>query len=426
MRKYILLSISLLFLAFTFTGNPPAGWYVLPNPTSDQINDMYFSDTLHGWYVTDGNFNANDTSWIVATTNGGTNWSIQYGYRGQLNCIWFADNNTGYASGGLPFSVVFKTTNGGMNWVKNENVGGLYITGMSFVNKDTGWVCGTSPFNGFVTRTTNGGDNWVSQWPFSNTPQSTFFINNDTGWVGTDEALGKLYRTTNGGTNWQLQLTATTRILSIFFLSPLKGWAQASSATNNAMMYTTNGGLNWMDSHGVNGGYHIRFVNDSVGWAGGGGNPLRVIKSTDGGKNWGYQFMQTASTSALATFRNNVSLAYGGSHIINKTNDGGGSITFTGINQISSEIPISFKLHQNYPNPFNPSTKINYQLLNSDFITLKVFDIQGKEIASLVNEKQNAGTYSVDFDAQNLVSGIYFYSLQTKNFTDTKKMILVK
>ncbi|MDQ3020950.1 MAG: SBBP repeat-containing protein [Bacteroidota bacterium] len=97
-----------------------------------------------------------------------------------------------------------------------------------------------------------------------------------------------------------------------------------------------------------------------------------------------------------------------------------------GITQISSNVPDRFSLSQNYPNPFNPATVISYQLTVSNYTTLKVFDILGNEVTVLVNEKQNAGTYEVDFDGSNFPSGVYFYKLTTGNFSQTKKMNLIK
>ncbi|MEO6694315.1 MAG: T9SS type A sorting domain-containing protein [Ignavibacteria bacterium] len=93
---------------------------------------------------------------------------------------------------------------------------------------------------------------------------------------------------------------------------------------------------------------------------------------------------------------------------------------------ISSEIPMKFNLFQNYPNPFNPSTKINYTIPNTQYTILKVYDALGKEVAQLVNQKQKAGSYEVDFDGKDLPSGIYFYKLSTGDFSDTKRMILLK
>jgi len=89
-------------------------------------------------------------------------------------------------------------------------------------------------------------------------------------------------------------------------------------------------------------------------------------------------------------------------------------------------LSIDFSLIQNYPNPFNPTTQIDYSLNNPVNVSLKVFNILGEEVAELVNEKQTSGSYSVFFDASELSSGIYFYTLKAANFVETKKMILIK
>jgi hypothetical protein len=88
--------------------------------------------------------------------------------------------------------------------------------------------------------------------------------------------------------------------------------------------------------------------------------------------------------------------------------------------------PNSYKLNQNYPNPFNPSTSIEFAVASKGFVSLKVFDILGKEVATLVNEVKDAGTYSLNFNAAKLTSGVYFYRIQTDKFTDMKSMVLVK
>jgi hypothetical protein len=96
------------------------------------------------------------------------------------------------------------------------------------------------------------------------------------------------------------------------------------------------------------------------------------------------------------------------------------------VQAISTEIPSAFKLAQNFPNPFNPSTKINFSIPKAGFVTLKVYDLTGKEVSGLVNENLSIGTYGVDFNAAKLTSGIYFYTLKTENFSETKKMMLIK
>ncbi|HPN38547.1 MAG TPA: T9SS type A sorting domain-containing protein [Melioribacteraceae bacterium] len=100
-------------------------------------------------------------------------------------------------------------------------------------------------------------------------------------------------------------------------------------------------------------------------------------------------------------------------------------IFFTEINDEVSPVN-SFSLEQNYPNPFNPSTTINYQIQNESLVTIKVYDILGKEVTTLVNENKAAGKYSVSFDAKNLSSGVYLYQIKAGSYISTKKMMLLR
>jgi hypothetical protein len=97
-----------------------------------------------------------------------------------------------------------------------------------------------------------------------------------------------------------------------------------------------------------------------------------------------------------------------------------------GIENPNSQIPNVYALNQNYPNPFNPTTSISFALPKAGVVELKVYDILGKEVATLVNGFNQAGSHTVNFDASGLSSGIYFYTLKSADFTDTKKMVLVK
>jgi len=98
----------------------------------------------------------------------------------------------------------------------------------------------------------------------------------------------------------------------------------------------------------------------------------------------------------------------------------------TGISGSGDIIPKDFSLSQNYPNPFNPNTVIGYTITGNHNVNLKVFDALGKEIITLVNEKQNTGSYTVNFNGEGLPSGIYFYKLEAGDFSETKRMILLK
>lgn len=119
--------------------------------------------------------------------------------------------------------------------------------------------------------------------------------------------------------------------------------------------------------------------------------------------------------STISLFENSISI------LLNS-----GLFTLPVENEGITGIPSKFSLEQNYPNPFNPTTKINYQLANNGFVSIKIYNIIGKEIAQLVNGVQQAGYYAVNFNAAGLSSGTYFYKLTTDKFSDVKKMVVVK
>ena len=102
------------------------------------------------------------------------------------------------------------------------------------------------------------------------------------------------------------------------------------------------------------------------------------------------------------------------------------SVPSVAVNRISSIIPEKYILHQNYPNPFNPTTKIKFELPKSSYIKLIVYDLLGREVAKLVNEKLTTGSYETEWDALRFASGIYFYKLVANDFSETKKMLLIK
>ncbi len=107
--------------------------------------------------------------------------------------------------------------------------------------------------------------------------------------------------------------------------------------------------------------------------------------------------------------------------------DENGEFNYSNVIEITADlIPNSFNLSQNYPNPFNPATNIQFEVPSPQFVSLKVYDIVGKEVITLVNEKKQPGKYEVQFNASNLPSGVYICKLNTENYSSTKKMILLK
>ncbi len=98
----------------------------------------------------------------------------------------------------------------------------------------------------------------------------------------------------------------------------------------------------------------------------------------------------------------------------------------TDVKDISQTIPGTFNLMQNYPNPFNPSTTISFSLPSKSFVSLKIFDVIGNEIATIVNQELSAGNYTKQWNAENMSSGVYYYQLKAGNFSETKKLVLLR
>ncbi|MBK8552303.1 MAG: T9SS type A sorting domain-containing protein [Ignavibacteria bacterium] len=149
------------------------------------------------------------------------------------------------------------------------------------------------------------------------------------------------------------------------------------------------------------------------------GNKITVT----GSYNWGREFSYENDENLLAVFNPGVNNLYY-QEFYARFRGAGGEII--GIQNISSEMPSSFSLSQNYPNPFNPVTNLEFGISKLGFVSLKVYDILGKEVVTLVNEKLSPGKYKVEFDGSGLPSGVYFYRLTAGEFTDRKKMMVVK
>jgi Secretion system C-terminal sorting domain len=98
----------------------------------------------------------------------------------------------------------------------------------------------------------------------------------------------------------------------------------------------------------------------------------------------------------------------------------------TSVRELSAEAPMRFSLEQNFPNPFNPTTNISFSLSSRSFVSLKVYDLKGREVATVVSEEMSEGNYAKQWNARNLPSGIYFYRLQAGSFKETKKLLLLK
>jgi len=397
-------------------------WVQLNSGTSVSLSKIQFVNSQTGWAC---GFQSMPTQYaLIKTTNGGTSWvsqvpNLPFGNR--FMSLYFTDANTGYAAGA---DGLFKTTNGGNNYFTVTNLSSV-VYDCFFINANTGWAVALESSSAIISKTTNGGINWAQQTTgISSSEQIScvYFANANTGWC---TGINTVYKTTNGGANWIAQsLTQATLTNKVFAISPESAWILGYMT----LLSTTNGGTNWvLKPIGTsNTPLSVYFLNANTGYVC--TTPRNVFKTTNNGLNWTAQMIDTAlSLNSIYFTSQDTGYICGAGGKIYKTVNGG----TIGIRNIENEIPSEFKVGQNYPNPFNPVTIIKYSISSnvkreSSIVKLVVSDLLGKEIVTLVNEKQNQGTYEVTFDGTVYPSGIYFYTLETQNYRNTKKMLMIK
>jgi photosystem II stability/assembly factor-like uncharacterized protein len=416
MKKIFFIIYYLLFI--TNYSLCQSGWIQLNTGTAATLNKIQFVNSKTGWA---GGFQGIPTSYvIIKTTGGGLSWTDQSSnfspYGNRILSLYFTDALTGYVVGA---DGTFKTTNGGNNFILISALS-FGCADCFFLNSFTGWV---SPITGVsgLYKTTDGGSNWTLQNFSSNSNNSYIhmhFEDSNTGWCVADTGI---YKTINGGSNWTVQNHPTAGVFNcVFATSTSAVWIGGTSGT---VLSTTNGGANWINKN-IDISYSVLsvyFLNSLTGFVS--TSPRNVFKTTNNGLSWIKQMIDTLSAlSSIYFVTADTGYVCGSGGKIYKTVNGGS----IGIRKIDENIPGKFCLYQNFPNPFNPTTKISYKVESYKVIKLMVYDILGKEVATLVNEKQSPGVYEITFDGSGLTSGIYFSKLGTENYSETKKMLLIK
>lgn len=371
---------------------------------------------------------------IMRTTNNGANWEEQ---NSNISNVLFGNslkNGTSMAVG--ENGVILRSVDNGANWSvilpgTIENLNDVEVIDGGIVV-----VCGN---NGVLLRSDDNGETWVAIT--TNTTKNLTdvkFVDNLTGFAAGD--LGALLKTVDGGLTWAA--------LDMSFTNNKFNSVEAIDASNlvlvgdlGKILLSNDGGDSWYGPSGLM--YESDFndvvffdVNNGVIAA----NDGLILKTTDGGYSWIPSVMTVSGDDydyfsvAFADANNGISIGRNGIEIY--TTDGGDSWTENapGLSNLFTKSTgkrlLNVKLNQNYPNPFNPSTLISYELPADANVNVKVFDMLGREVASLVSSYQKAGIYTVNFNAAGLSSGVYFYKLSAangnQNYNSVMRMILTK
>ncbi len=425
-----------------FTSDGGANWVQRYSGNDIIFNSLHFFDANNGIA---GVYAGLYEGQILKTTDGGNVWTVLY-HGFNANTFYFLNNLIGWCGGLGDSTNILKTTDGGDNWAPlPTNLEGE-VSKIQFFSDAMGWA--SVSISGVLNRlyfTNDGGISWKLKIDSVN---DFWFTDVNTGWYIVDD---KIFQTTNGGTDWYIQHSDSGHnLLRLYFLNSDLGWAAGYDGyilhlhTNNSgtpvelVSFNANVSgndvyLNWMTASEINNyGFEIERSNKLL-------NPNEISsgQALTGGEidDWekiGFLKGKGTITEIQNYHFTDIGLLSGKYSYRLKQIDFNGTFKYSNVIGINVGMPSKFSLEQNYPNPFNPVTKIKFSVpqiasgFSANKVILKVYDLLGREIAILVNEEKQAGTYEVKFNASNLSGGTYFYRLQAGDFVETRKLSLLK
>jgi photosystem II stability/assembly factor-like uncharacterized protein len=356
---------------------------------------------------------------VFLSTNGGVSWTaVNNGLTNhKISCI--AVNGTNLLAG--TSGGVFRSTNSGTSWTA-VNTGLTSTEVHSLAVNGTNLFAGT--WNGGIFLSTNNGTSWSAVnagliyeskgvWCLASSGTNLF----------AGICLDGAFRSTDNGASWTRVSNGLPDSTSVVSFA-ISGNNIFAATLGGGVFLSTNNGTNWT---GVNSGLTNKCVNCVAVYGAKifAGTDDGVFLSTNNGTSW------TDESSGLA-YNDVSSIAVSDSNLFIATYSGGvfrkplSEMIPLGVEDTKNHIPTEFSLAQNYPNPFNPSTTISFGLPSQSFVSLKVFDLLGKEVATIVSEELSAGSHVRQWNANGMPSGVYFYRLQAGSVTEAKKLVLLR
>ncbi len=425
MKKLLNLSFLLTLLAFNSLN---AQWVLQTSGTTALLKSVSAVSDQICW--------ASGLGVALRTTDGGATWlnatgSLAATFGGSN--VYGVDAQTAFVSGTISGNAfVYRTSNAGTTWTQVFTQTGGFINSVQLSGALNGYMMGDPVGNRWSLWNTNAiGLAWDSTGlRLDGTGEASWnngmVLSGTKLWFVTNSATGKIYYSTNSGVNFVVQSTGSTSaaFASIWFNYTNVGMA----SSNGSLFYTTTSGATWSAISNAPGGTaNIGGITGKnlTWWFGRNAASTSIYSTRDNGATWISQSCPSISVSHISMGR----LSTGGSAGIWAVGDAGKIIYLSGIvgvQPINSEIPYKYILEQNYPNPFNPETNINFSIPKSSVVKLRVYNTTGKIVSELINEYKTAGNYSVKFDGTDLSSGVYFYSIESDGFKQTKSMMLIK
>jgi hypothetical protein len=409
-NKIILITF---FLSFIISFNLFSQWVQISNglPSNSAIGSF----TSNNGYI----FASAGYGGVYSTSNFGLNWAHTSLNSNYSVIVLLSVGNIIYAG---TQNGLHRSTDQGVTWnqfgLNNKRVVSLVISGNNFL---AGTQFDYSNYGDLYLSTDNG-LNWL-QTSYTNQSSIISFLKiNNLTFAGT--SFGGVLVSSNNGINWYQSGLLNKEVLSL----TSSGNNIYASTFLEGVYISTNFGIEW-NAIGLN-NYIVHSIvsNGNYLFAGIGANTPyysgTVYLSSNNGANWidrGQGFIWGIYISSLFLTDNYIFAGSAGNSIWRRNKS-----EIVDIHSIQNEIPSSFFLFQNYPNPFNNLSIIKYQINRNSAVSLKIFNSVGSEVIRYIYKNQEKGIYEIIFDGDNFASGIYFYKLEAGEFSETKKMILLK
>lgn len=407
----------------------PDGWTKLKSPTNETLRRLYFADQNNGWAVSLGGK-------IINTTDSGNNWNIQNStVTTPIVDIFFINPNRGWAityPSEPPFGTsILTTTNGGNIWLKDSVFfqNEIFST-IFFLDENVGFIGG----NG-IKKTTNGGVTWknafIEPGGVSTLPINKFsFYSKTFGYAcgGRVDIAGVVWRTTDGGNNWTSIGLSPDQIYDVYIVDSLNA---ISLSGDPELLYpigiikTTDAGISWsftdLPFFGIS--FAIDFLDDKEGWSAAG---YKFLSTNDSGKTWIEEFpFDSTIVYDLQFVDKYTGFACGQDGVLLK---------YTSYKKYAPE-KTEVYLSQNYPNPFSNKTNFVFAVNTPSRdipsrVLIKLFDILGNEVATIVDDFFVGGFYTREIDPQkirnSIASGVYILTASTDNTIVSKKIVYIR
>lgn len=422
---------------FLKTSDGGASWFnlsSLPEWVID-VHNLFFLNEDVGFITIDSSYVARGG--LLKTTDGGLTWNkkLMFSSYMYLDKIVFGNSLTGFVSGDGAGKILMKTTDAGESWHLNYTIGAELLYDLTSQDENNYYFTTETASGNPLSKaykTSNGGNTWFVMME----SQTHYFVKvkfaNKVGFL-----MGKLpytnvnidlFRSTNGGDSWFDPIRCPFYLVGGTYMVSDSKWFVTSYGSDNSIYLTTNGGtpveLTSFKAD-VNSGDVILKWSTSTETNNKGFEVERSFNNAEQFSNIGY-LSGNGTTTIQHNYSFNDKIIKSGKYFYRLK-----QIDFDGKTEYSKAIEVNttavnFSLSQNYPNPFNPTTQINYSISKTGFVSIKIFNILGKEITLLVNEIKEPGSYELTFDATLLPSGIYFYRIESGSYKEIKKMTFLR